>query len=292
MGKDIVNILMNRQATVVLLVSLVLLLFVNIHSLLRAQTNDLRIDFLDVGQGSATLITTPSGYEILVDTGPNKQVLRQLGHLRPMWDRTIDYVIATHPDLDHIGALPDVLERFQVTQVFSNNKPSKNGVYDAAVSQSVSQLVPTVFAKNGDQLEFNDGVVINFMYPFDRDVSDITTNNTSLVFMLEYYGHKILFTGDAESNIEKKLVERYGTQLDSDVLVVGHHGSKTSTHADFVTQVSPQYAVISSGADNRYGHPHHDTLQTLQKQRTQVLRTDQLGTISFVINSEGTYLLQ
>jgi competence protein ComEC len=249
--------------------------------LFQEKRESLSVSFLDVGQGDAVFIETPHGNQILIDGGPpNKKVLRELGKKMPFYDRHIDVVIGTHPDADHIGGFIDVLKRFNTGIFIDPGVSSDTPIFQEVENIILEKKIKNIIAKRGMKLLIDDGAYIDILFP-DRDVSRLDTNDASIVARLLYGDHEFLLTGDSPQKIEKYLSYLDGKNLESDVLKVGHHGSKTSTSGEFLSAVKPKYAVISSGKDNSYRHPHKEILDRLGDFGVQVLRTDTLGTITF-----------
>ncbi len=248
----------------------------------------LTVAFLDVGQGDAIYIEAPNGNQVLVDGGAGKQVLRALGEVMPFYDHSLDVVIATHPDADHIGGLPFVLERFAVGAVLEPGVTAETGVYRAFEELLADGSPLRVLARRGMKLELDQGVSLDIFFP-DQDPTGWETNTASIVAQLTYGENEFLLTGDSPIKIEQYLLGRDGEALQSDVLKAGHHGSRTSSAPEYISAVHPQYAVISAGKDNRYGHPHQEVLDILNRVGAKVLRTDELGTIIF--RSDGEELV-
>lgn len=240
----------------------------------------LTVAFLDIGQGDSIFIEAPNGNQVLIDGGPNKSVLRALAGVMPFYDHTIDAVIATHPDQDHVSGLVDVLNRFSVAAVFEPGVNASTGVYQALEETIAEKKIPRILARRGMRVVLDEGVFLNILFP-DRDVSDTETNTASIVAQLHYGNTNVLLTGDSPRAIEKYLVSLDGAALRSDVLKPGHHGSKTSSSLEFVAAVAPEYAAISVGKNNKYGHPHKETLDTLKQFGISVFRTDTSGTAIF-----------
>lgn len=240
----------------------------------------LTVAFLDIGQGDSIFIEAPNGNQMLVDGGPNKSVLSALGGVMPFYDHTIDVVVATHPDQDHISGLIDVLNRFSITAIFEPGANASTSAYQTLEKTIIEKKVPRILARRGMRIVLDEGVFLNILFP-DRDVSNVETNTASIVAELQYGNTNVLLTGDSPQVIEKYLVSLDGKTLHSDVLKPGHHGSKTSSSPEFIGAVAPQYAVISAGKNNKYGHPHKETLDTLKQFGVSVLRTDRSGTIVF-----------
>lgn len=253
--------------------------------------------FLNVGQGDAIFIEAPSGNQMLIDGGPGKEVLRELSKIMPFYDRSIDVVLATHADQDHVGGLPDVLQKYKVKIFMESGVSGESSSYEEAESiiadREAKREIKKILARKGMEIDFGSGAKMQILFP-DRDPSGMETNMASIVARLIYGENEFLFTGDSPIAIEdylafqERLKSSNGNSLQSDVLKISHHGSKNSTSAAFVSAVSPEYAIISVGKDNRYGHPNQEVLDTLNNFGAQILRTDLSGRIIF--KSDGTNL--
>lgn len=245
----------------------------------------LKVVFLNVGQGDAIFIEAPNGNQILIDGGPGKSVLTELNKVMSVYDRSIDIIIATHPDKDHIAGLIDVLSRYQIGFVLMTEAVSESATFIAfekAVEQSGAQIVRP---RRGMIIDLGDGANFWIIFP-DRDMSAQTdANEGSIVGKVEYGQTAVLLTGDAPVSIERYLVLLDGANLRSDLLKVGHHGSRTSSSAEFLAAARPTLAVISASKNNSYGHPHQEVLESLKNLGAQIFRTDELGTIIF--SSDG-----
>ncbi len=242
---------------------------------------------LDVGQGDALFIESPTGTQVLIDGGPPKRVLSALSRVMPPFDRSIDALIITNPDLDHIGGFLDVLKVYKVGKVFEPGTITDSKAYQNLRDEIKRKNIPVVLAKKGMKIHIGGGAVIDILFP-DRDVSGWTTNDGSVVASLVYGDTSILLAGDSTIKTENiVLAEGSMSELDSDILKVGHHGSRTSTSDSFVRAVSPDYALISDGKGNSYGHPHREVLDTLARFGVKILRTDLLGTIIFSCDRMG-----
>ncbi len=243
--------------------------------------NTLMVAVLDVGQGDAILVRGPTGVTMLVDSGPDRGVLRELGAVLPFGDRTIDAVIATHTDKDHIGGLPDVFQTYEVAYFFepgviNDSTPTK--ALMAAVGEEAG--LTHLLARRGTRFDLGGGAHADILFP-DRDVSKVEINDASIVMKITYGATSFLLTGDLASKTEEWLVTLDGAYLDSDVLKVGHHGSKTSTSDTFLEAVTPAVAAISVGAKNSYGHPTPDVLARLTARDAEIKRTDLSGRLVF-----------
>lgn len=243
----------------------------------------LTVSFFDVGQGDAIFIETPQGHQILIDGGPDSAVLEKLNQAMPFWDRTLDLVVLTHPDFDHLAGLIEVLKRYEVENILWTGVACKT-----AECQEWQKLIEVegadiYFAQAGQQID-GGPTSINVLYPLEsiegKEVKN--TNDTSVVLRLVYGKTSLLLTGDIYQSVERELI---GKEIDSNILKVAHHGSKYSSSREFIEAASPDWAVISVGSDNRYGHPHQETLDTLAGYGINVLRTDLAGDIK--ISSNG-----
>lgn len=234
---------------------------------------------LDVGQGDALFIESPAGTQILIDGGPPKKILNQLLQVMSPFDRTIDAILITNPDQDHIAGFLDVLKTYKVGKVFESGTLTDSKIYQNLKNELKINNVPSILAKRGMKLDLGRGVKIDILFP-DRDVASWATNDGSIVARLSYGDINIMLTGDATIKTEKIILsENVKNQLQSSILKVGHHGSRTSSSEEFIKIVSPKYAFISDGKNNKYGHPHQDTLDALSSLGVKIFRTDLLGAI-------------
>lgn len=231
-----------------------------------------RLVFLDVGQGDAVYIETPSGNQMLIDGGPNRKVLSELGKVMPWFDRTLDVIIATHPDLDHIGGLPAVLDKYKVGIVLEPGAAGNSQEFTLFQSRTNAYNIQTVRARRGMAVMLGDGVLLEILFP-DRNVERVDSNTASVVAKLTYGNSSAILTGDAPQSVEEYLVFEDGKILEGDILKIGHHGSKTSTSERFLEAVDPKYAVISAGKNNRYGHPAPEVMHRLRSNNITILDT-------------------
>lgn len=250
----------------------------------------LHVAFLDVGQGDAILITLPDGRQILVDGGPSATELNwRLGQEMPFWDRTLELVISTHPDADHLGGLVSLLDRYEIEQALVTDVEGTSQLYQAWETEvAEAQLTPAV-GQAGTQLALGNGVTATILSP-DLTIADFEKpNNHSIVLRLQFGQVSFLLPGDIEQSIERRLVQA-DVPLTATVLKSPHHGSKTSSSEAFLEAVSPQIVVVSVGEDNHFGHPSPEVLDRYASYGLTVLRTDELGTIEFSTNGEQLWV--
>jgi len=258
---------MENMKKKIIWITLGVLLFVNIFVwviVFADGNNDLKVSFLNVGQGDAIFIEAPNGNQMLIDSGPNKKVLSELGKVMKFWDRSIDIIIATHPDKDHIGGFPEVLKRYDVDTIFETDVNSDTAVFGEFDNRATGSGVERILARAGQIIWLDSDVYVQILFP-DRNVSGLEANTASVIARLVYGETEFLLTGDSPKSIENYLAANYGESLQSDVLKLGHHGSKTSTSELFLGYVSPVLAIVSAGRDNRYGHPHEEVMSILEK---------------------------
>jgi competence protein ComEC len=254
---------------------------------LKGSNKGLTFAVLDVGQGDALFIESPTGVQVIFDSGPPRKVLGQLAQVMSPFDRSIDAVVITNPDADHIGGLQEILKNYKVGVVLEPGTFNNSKTYENLKNEIEKQNIKNILAKKGMRLDLGGGAVIDILFP-NQDVSDWDPNDGSVVAKLSYGDTSVMLTGDSTLKTEKIILGEYmETALDSTVLKVGHHGSRTSTSSSFVDAVSPEYSVISLGKDNKYGHPHKETLDTLISLGAQIFRTDILGTIIMQSNGQN-----
>lgn len=248
----------------------------------------LRVAVLDVGQGDAIYIESPTGERIVIDGGPDDSLLRELPRVMPFFARSIDVIIESHPHADHIAGFVSLIERNGVGVFIEPGIPATTEEMKTFLSTVSKTHVSHYIARRGMWLEIGGGAVLRVLAP-DFDTTHLPEkkiHDGMLVVQLIYGSTKVLFMGDADKALENRLVALEGRALKSDVLKVGHHGSRTSTGDTLVSYVSPQYAVISLGKRNIYRFPNKEPLATLEKNTVLTLRTDTEGTVVF--ESDGT----
>ena len=246
---------------------------------------ELEIAYLDIGQGDATLITAPNGNRLLIDGGEGAQILTAISDVLPFYDRRIDILLATHAHTDHLGGFPSVIDRFKVQAVIDNGLPGSSPAYNN-LYQTIDEVGVDLFtARRGMLIHLDKETVFVVLFP-DRELADnMDPDDGSIVGQLIHGQNAFIFTGDAGQKVEEYLVNLDGSNLESEILKAGHHGSRTSTAHNFVGWVDPKYAIISAGRDNRHGHPHSEVLETLNQFSVQIESTFETGHIIF--SSDG-----
>jgi competence protein ComEC len=246
------------------------------------QSQKLRVIFFNVGQGDAILVSQGQN-QMLIDGGKDgKIILEKLGKYVPFWDRTIEMVVATHPDADHIGGLVDVARSYNLGTVMETKSASDSQTYKAWEDQLASKKIQKIEAVKNVTIKFPNGAEADVLYPFSSvgENSGADSNSNSVVIKLNSEGEKFLFTGDLPAEKEMELVNNE-IDIDADILKVSHHGSKYATSEEFLKAVSPQEAVISVGKNNSYGHPAPEITQKLLKRGVKIYRTDEMGDIEY-----------
>ena len=243
----------------------------------------LKVYFLDVGQGDAMFIEAPNGNQVLIDGGPDGKVLSELGKVMSFYDRDIDLVALSHPQEDHAAGLIEVLKKYDVKNILWAEGEYNSPIFGAWREAVKEESADEIDAVAGKTIDLGAGAILTILFPAASTAGSFVKNpnDNSVVIMLEYKENRFLFTGDAESATERKLVGM-GTDLKADVLKVGHHGSNTSTTEGFLSEIKPQVAVIEVGAKNRYGHPRKEVLGRLEKNGIKYYRTDTDGTVEIV----------
>jgi len=257
--------------------------------------------FCDVGQGDAILVVKGSN-QVLIDGGPNEKVLTCLSNHLPFWDRQIELVVATHPEADHLTGLVSVIQRYRILQIVSNSLLADSGIFQKFRSEVVNHQTPVHSPKIGEEIKIGE-IKLKILYPSEKlgeeivwktlaepKVLGLSTytgnfNKTAIVALLEFEDFQALLAGDVGVE-EEKFLPALG---EIEVLKVAHHGSKYSTSEEFLAATRPKLAVISVGANNRYGHPAPEVLERLRTVGAQVCRTDLEGEIEIVSDGKNWY---
>lgn len=242
----------------------------------------LEVHYIDVGQGSATLIKS-GDHAMLIDAGDSDQGTKLQLYLTKQGVEDLDYLVLTHPDADHIGGAPVIMTKFNIGQVFLSDYEKDNKTIQKVNDAMQYKNLTAAEYKAGDAFTLGSAT-FTILGP-GKTYSD--SNNASVVIMLQNGSNRFLFTGDCEAEAEADLIAS-GEDLSADVYLAGHHGSDTASSQAFMDAVSPTYAVISCGEGNSYGHPHAEVLNRFRSMGIQVFRTDEQGSI--VAESDGTQI--
>lgn len=249
-------------------------------------SGDLTVHFIDIGQGDAILIRQGT-QSMLIDTGDTDSSNRKklLAYIENLGITTIDWLILTHPDADHIGGAADVINKFSVMRCIMPDAEKSTATFtrlmDALEKSSDTEVIQAV---SGYSFKLGTAECL-LLAPISEKYSD--TNNYSAVLRLTYGAKRMIFSGDAERESEEEILKKYpASDLKCDLLKLGHHGSSTSSTDEYLDAISPSYAVISCGVGNKYGHPHKETMTKLSKRGITVYRTDTMGTV--ILTTDGT----
>lgn len=244
------------------------------------QSGYLFVDVIDVGQGDSIFIKTPNGETMLIDAGEStaysavKEVLDENGV------KELDALVATHPHSDHIGSMQKVYENYGANKIYMSKALTTTATYKNLLTAISKKGQSIINAKAGMIIDLDSSITLEILSPMDKSYDDL--NDYSVVIKCTYKNVSVLCTGDATKVTEAEILANYKDKLKSDVLKVGHHGSRESSSAVFLSAVSPKYAIISCGKDNSYGHPHEETLNRLNNINAIIKRTDKSGSIMFI----------
>ncbi len=240
---------------------------------------DLKVHFIDVGQGDSTFIEFPNGETMLIDAGEWTEAEKVIDYINKCGANKIDYLIVTHPHSDHIGGLSYVINEFETGKMYMPKVSHQTKTFENLLDAIEENDLPVFSAKEGVVICENEQLKIQIIAPVSDGYESL--NDYSAVIRLDYGETSFLFMGDAEQISENEIE----ADVNVDVYKVGHHGSKTSSSKEFLYRVMPEIAVISVGEDNDYGHPSKPVLTRLNEIGAKILRTDECGDI--VIQSDG-----
>jgi competence protein ComEC len=261
---------------------LLFLLCTIVWSVVAREDRDGKLTFavLNIGQGDALFIESPTGVQVVVDGGPNNNLMREISSVLPWYDRHVDMMVITNPDRDHYEGFFSFLDKYKTDFVLKSGTNQDSELYKSLEQKIKTKNITEVLARRGQIIDIGGGAYLQVLFP-DRDVSGLSSNDGSIVMRLVYGDTSVMLQGDSTYKIEEYLMTLDKDGLESNILKIGHHGSRTSTGEEYMKAVSPEWAVISAGKDNSYGHPHKEVLDILNKQKVKILGTYDLGRIIF-----------
>lgn len=252
-----------------------------------SDNSSLSVMVIDVGQGDSILVTSETGDTMLIDAGEKSSTAAIFEELDERGIKDIDVLVATHPHADHIGGLQSIIETYSIGAVYMPDKKSDSKTYKNLIKTIDANGIQIIEAYAG--LSFTLGEAECMIVSPEKN-ADEDANNESVTIFLDYFDTEFLFTGDMENEAEEAVLEA-GYFIDADVLKIAHHGSSTGTTEEFLHKVSPDFAAISCGEDNRYGHPHEETLDLLEAYGLEPLRTDLVGDILFLSDGQDIQVI-
>lgn len=276
---------------ILILIILAIAIYIWLAVLSNKDPRMLKVAFLDVGQGDAIYIETPNKKQVLIDGGKDSKLIYSLSKVMPFADRSLDLVIITHRDMDHIGGLPMLLEGYRVDRVIDNGAKGETEVSNLIDEKIQNRSIEKVIARDGMRITLDQkrNIYLDIIYP-NKEIEGMDLNDGSVVAKLIYGQNSFLFTGDAGVYAENLMMwEETENDLDIDVLKLGHHGARSSSSLLWLEKTSPELAIISAGKNNSYGHPHKEILERLESLKIPFLSTVDTGTI--LIKSDGQKLI-
>src|SRR5690554_2656060 len=257
----------------------VLLIIIALLSTLSSAEN-LQIHYIDVGQGDSILIQIPGPHSMLIDAGEQTSGSDVVSYIQNQNIDKLDIVIGTHPHADHIGGLISVLEEIKVEKVIDSGRVHTSKTYENYLTLIDQKNIQFELGRAGQTFKLGDAQ-FQILHP---DHVNYDLNNCSVVILMQYEDVKFLFTGDAEEAAETSILSSFDN-INAQILKVGHHGSRTSTTSSFLSAITPKIAIIMCGENNRYGHPHNETISKIKQENIKIYRTDIHGNI--IIDTNG-----
>jgi competence protein ComEC len=254
----------------------------------------LKVVFLDVGQGDSIYIQAPNGKQVLIDGGPDAGLLSGLSSVMPFADRSLDMIIATHGDMDHIGGFPILIDNYKIGSILSNGISSDSEIYKSLEEKVSKNKINKIISKNGMHiiLDEKENIYIDILSPY-KDMNTLDSNDASIVGKLVYGETSFMLTGDASLYTENLMEwNEKDETLNSDILKLGHHGAKTASSILWLEKVSPNIAIVSAGKNNKYGHPSTEVIDRLSTLKIPYLNTADIGNIIFESDGVKTILVK
>ena len=275
----------NSKKILTLLIILIIPLILSCNS--NSSTNIIKVHYIDVGQGDSILIQV-NNKNLLIDAGPSVMQDNLISYLKDNNIKNLDYIIATHPHEDHIGGMAKVIKTFNIGKFYAPNVIHDSNTFENMITELQNKNLKINIIKKGmgGDIDLGKNTTIEVFSPLSDTYDNL--NNYSPIMKITYGNTSFLFTGDAEKETENEVI-RNKSNVKSNVLKLGHHGSSSSTSENFYSAVSPNISIISLGINNKYGHPSKNILSLLSSAKTEVYRTDEDGTI--IISSDGANLI-
>jgi competence protein ComEC len=251
----------------------------------------LKVVFLDVGQGDSIYIEAPNGKQIIIDGGPDAKLLSSLAKVMPFADRSIDMIIATHPDMDHIGGFPLLIDNYKIQNIIENGTLSDTEIFSDLEQKISKNKINKIIARRGMHiiLDEKNNIYLDILSP-SKDILSPDSNDNSIVAKLIFGKNSFMLTGDASLYVENIMEwSESDVTLKSDVLKLGHHGAKTSSSVLWLEKINPDVAIVSAGKNNKYGHPNEEILDRLSNLKIPFISTSEKGNIIF--KSDGVNLV-
>lgn len=242
----------------------------------------LSIHMIDVGQGDSILVQTPTNKNILIDGGDEDSENIIISYLRQKRIKTIDIIIATHPDSDHIGSLDNIIKKFNVNSIYMPEQSTDSEAYQNLINSCTDKNLSIQHLYKNDVLNIDNNINIYVLSP---SYIQEESNLNSIVFKLTFNDNSFLFMGDAEEENEKEILHSFKLN-NINFIKIGHHGSNSSSSLKFIKKISPDIAAISCGYKNQYGHPHREVINNLKQNHVSIYRTDRIGDIVFYSDGE------
>lgn len=306
-----------KYSRIILIILLLGILIIVIYLFTTFKSsNKLVVRFLDIGQGDSILITLPDRENILIDAGPNDTVIQKLEKYLPIFTRKLNYIIPTHPDMDHVAGFIPILKKYQVKNIFLNGDMEQDTTISKKLLSDINLEIENSKAKKriincGDKMSLNnsntdpaDDLNLYFLHPTQNNLISNETNANSIVILLTFENYALLFTGDIDQEVEAKLffniqkcfknndlLQIENSLKNLTILKVAHHGSKYSSSQNFLKEITPEYSIISAGLNNRYGHPDQEVLVRLKKYSKYTISTIERGDIIFKIKDRNIEII-
>lgn len=278
------------------IIAIIILLILTINLIPK----NLKIHFIDVGQGDSTLIVTPQNKTILIDGGGSSSEFdvgknTLVPYILDRGFTQIDIIIISHFDQDHVGGIMTVLQELKVKKVYISKQVEKSENYEKFLDIVSNKKIKVYEVVSGNKIHIEKNLYIDILWPTNNQITTNILNNNAIVCNLHYKNFSMLFTGDIEKIAETEILEKYSKTpqfLKANILKVGHHGSKSSSISEFLNTVKPQIAVIGVGKNNKFGHPNSEVLQRLENINSKIFRTDLNGEITIEVNKRSKYKIK